>query len=74
MTNRQRGKFIQQSAALCASQLRKTLPNQPVVIGDATQPMITIPLDKEVLEEDTLSSDIFATFEALFTKEKHWPT
>ncbi|HIB1933204.1 TPA: sigma 54-interacting transcriptional regulator [Enterococcus faecalis] len=59
---------------LCASQLRKTLPNQPVVIGDATQPMITIPLDKEVLkevlEEDTLSSDIFATFEALFTKEK----
>ena len=59
---------------LCASQLRKTLPNQPVVIGDATQPMITIPLDKEVLEEDTLSSDIFATFEALFTKEKHWPT
>ena len=59
---------------LCASQLRKTLPNQPVVIGDATQPMIAIPLDKEVLEEDTLSSDIFATFEALFTKEKHWPT
>lgn len=55
---------------LCASQLRKTLPNQPVVIGDATQPMIAIPLDKEVLEEDTLSSDIFATFEALFTKEK----
>ena len=55
---------------LCASQLRKTLPNQPVVIGDATQPMITIPLDKEVLEEDTLSSDIFATFEALFTKRK----
>ncbi|WP_311055200.1 PRD domain-containing protein [Enterococcus faecalis] len=38
--------------------------------GDATQPMIAIPLDKEVLEEDTLSSDIFATFEALFTKEK----
>ena len=31
--------------------------------------MITIPLDKEVLEEDTLSSDIFATFEALFTKK-----
>ena len=36
--------------------------------------MIAIPLDKEVLEEDTLSSDIFATFEALFTKRKHWPT
>ena len=46
---------------LCASQLRKTLPNQPVVIGDATQPMIAIPLDKEVLEEAPLSSDIFAT-------------
>lgn len=58
---------------LCASQLRKTLPNQPVVIGDATQPMIAIPLDKEVLEEDTLSSDIFATFEALFTKENTGP-
>lgn len=58
---------------LCASQLRKTLPNQPVVIGDATQPMITIPLDKEVLEEDTLSSDIFATFEALFTKKNTGP-
>ena len=65
-----RGKFIQQSAAPLRVAITKTLPNQPVVIGDATQPMITIPLDKEVLEEDTLSSDIFATFEALFTKEK----
>ena len=35
--------------------------------------MIAIPLDKEVLEEDTLSSDIFATFEALFTKENTGP-
>lgn len=70
----QRGEFIQQSAAPLRVAITKTLPNQPVVIGDATQPMIAIPLDKEVLEEDTLSSDIFATFEALFTKRKHWPT
>ena len=70
MTNPRRGEFIQQSAAPLRVAITKNFAQSTRRHWRCDSTNDYDSFRQRVLEEDTLSSDIFATFEALFTKKK----